>query len=164
MGERGPVPKRSNQRRRRNKPEDGQEITTGASGGPGFMPRLPEWVPPVDESWHLIARRWYEALAMSGQSRWYEPSDWAVAYWIADSMSRDLLPQVVGTTPQGEILRDEIPLKGTSLNAYLKAMSALMVTEGDRRRARLELERGQQDTDEDAAVAAIDEYRKRFTG
>lgn len=158
MGERGPVPKRSTQRRRRNKAEDGQEITTAATGAPA----APQ-VPPADENWHPIARRWYESLAASGQSRWYEPSDWATAYLLAESMSRDLGDQVVGVTPTGEILRDKIPLKGASLAAYLKAMSTLMVTEGDRRRARLELERaGSTDPDEDAAVAKMDEYRKRL--
>jgi hypothetical protein len=162
MGERGPVPKRSTQRRRRNKVgEDGAptEPTTGPSGAaaaPG--------APPADESWHPVARRWYESLAASGQSRWYEPSDWATAYLLAESMSRDLGEQVVGTTQAGVILRDRIPIKGVSLNAYLKGMSTLLVTEGDRRRARLELERGQADADEEAAVAALDDYRRRITG
>lgn len=157
MGERGPVPKRSTQRRRRNKPEDGQEVTTGPAGASNVD------VPASDPKWHPIARRWYESLAESGQCRWYEPSDWTTAYLIAESMSRDLHPQVVGTTPQGKILRDRIPLKGTSLGSYLKAFSALLVTEGDRRRARMELERaGSADEDEDAAVAQMEKYRKRL--
>jgi hypothetical protein len=160
--ERGPVPKRSSQRRRRNKPEDG-EITTGPSGPSGPSGASNVDVPEPDETWHPVARRWYDSLAESGQCRWYEPSDWATAYLLAESMSRDLNPQVVGTTQQGEILRDRIPLKGTSLGSYLKAFSSLLVTEGDRRRARMELERaGSSDDDEDAAVAQLEKYRKRL--
>nr|WP_052809999.1 hypothetical protein [Streptomonospora alba] len=83
---------------------------------------------------------------------------------IAESTSRDLCPQVVGTTDDGEILRDAIPLKGASLSAYLKAMTSLLVGEGDRRRARVELPRGKTtDEDEEAAVVALDEYQRRFT-
>lgn len=155
MGARGPVPKRSSQRRRRNK--EGGEITQ-AQGAPLHPP--PEGL----ESWHPIAKQWYASLARSGQCRFYEPSDWATAYLIAESMSRDLGEQVVGITQEGEVVRDTIPLKGASLGAYLKAMNSLMVTEGDRRRARLELERaGSADEDEDAAVAALDDYRRRFS-
>lgn len=154
----GPPPKRQAERRRRNKP-DGIQVTTA----PGAAEVV---VPEPDESWHPVARRWYESLADSGQSRFYEPSDWATAYLLAESISRDLKPQVVGIHPEtGRPVRAAIPLKGASLAAYLRAMTALMVTEGDRRRARLELERpdgGEQETP--AGVTALDEYRKALGG
>lgn len=162
MGTRGPVPKRSSQRRRRNKPEsDGgapAEITTAPSGTAEPVP-----APEPDEDWHPIALRWYQALSESGQRIWYEPSDWATAYLIAESISRDLSDQVVGITDEGDVVKDKIPLKGASLSAYLKAMGNLLVTEGDRRRARAELTRSTQvDQDEEAAVVAIDEWTARF--
>lgn len=159
MGTRGPVPKRSNQRRRTNEPD------TAVSNAPASQSVA---IPDSDEDWHPTARKWFESLAASGQSAFYEPSDWATAVLIAESMSRDLKPQVVGVIQEGErageVVMEVIPLKGASLGAYLRAMSVLLVTEGDRRRASVELLRGEtEDPDEDAAVRDLDEYRSRLS-
>lgn len=152
----GPVAKRSDQRRRANKPEVPIDKVAGADQVE---------MPVADEQWHPIARLWYESLSESGQRVFYEPSDWATAYLIAESISRDLKPQFVGISESGEVLKEKIPMKGASLTAYLRAMTALLVTEGDRRRSHLELQRAAQvDADEEAAVAQLDEYRSRITG
>lgn len=153
-GSGGPPPKRSDQRRRRNKPDVPVDKAPAAA--------VVE-VPPADERWHSAARGWYESLARSGQSAFYEPSDWATAYLIAESMSRDLKPQFVGVDGEGEPIVKAIPMRGASLAAYLKAMTALMVTEGDRRRARLELQRGQVD-EPDPSVPNLDDFRDRLSG
>lgn len=149
----GPVPNRSDQRRRRNAPEVPIDTAPAAEDVEA---------PEPDKSWHPIARRWYLSLADSGQSHWYEPSDWALAYLIAESMSRDLKPQVVGVSIDGKAVKATIPLRGTSMSSYLKAMTSLLVTEGDRRRLRIELSKPQIDEDEAAAVADLDDYRNRF--
>jgi hypothetical protein len=131
MGERGPVPKRDDQRRRRNVPE----------GGPAEKGEHVECTPPpAKTTWHPTARLWYESLASSGQSWWYQASDWATAYVLAEEISRCLHPQVVGFTKDGDVVKGHRPM-GASLAAILKGMTNLMVTEGDRRRARIELER-----------------------
>lgn len=150
-GSGGPIPKRSDQRRRRNQPE---VPIDSAPAAPRAEP------PAADDEWHPMARAWFESLAASGQSVFYEPSDWATAVLVAESMSRDLSEQVVGVTEKGDILKAKIPLKGASLAAYLKAMTVLLVTEGDRRRARLELERQRDAEQSDPAVALLDEYRR----
>lgn len=139
---RGPVPKRSDQRRRRNKPE--VEITTA----PGAA--VVE-VPPADPDWHPIAARWYESLAKSGQSRFYEPSDWAQARYVAEAMSRSL----AGAKMSGQLFA-----------AVVSASTSLLVTEGDRRRLRLELERGNAEAAaaRDAKVTALDAYRRAAGG
>lgn len=137
MGNRGPVPKRSDQRLGHGSPRPTADKVPAA-------PKV--IIPKAAETWHPIASAWYESLAQSGQSRFYEPSDWATAFLIAESISRDLNPQFVGITLQGDMEYESIPLKGASLNAYLKAMSSLMVTEGDRRRLNIELQREQPDT------------------
>lgn len=156
MGTRGPVPVRSDQRRRTNSPEAQVVAVTTERTVP---------VPPADSEWHPVALAWYEALADSGQAIFYEPSDWATAYLVAESMHRDLGPQVVGTTESGQVIKDVIPLKGASLSAYLRAFSVLMVTEGDRRRAQLELERAQHsDPDADRAAGTVSDIRARLTG
>lgn len=149
----GPVPKRSDQVRRRNAPEVPIDTAPAATDVE---------IPEPDKSWHPIALRWYLSLADSGQSHWYEPSDWALAYLIAESMSRDLKPQVVGVSIDGKAVKATIPLRGASMSSYLKAMTSLLVTEGDRRRLRIELSKPQVDDDEAAAVADLDEYRSRF--
>lgn len=136
-GPRGPVPKKDSERRRRNADEvqlvkiNLDELIAGEVE-----------VPAADPKWHPIATQFYESLQKSGQAIWLEPSDWSVAYILAESLSRDLKPQYVGTNEEtGEPILMTIPLKGSSLSSYLKAFSALLVTEGDRRRLRIELER-----------------------
>lgn len=149
MGSRGPVPKRSDQRRRTNEPEQPIDTAPGADAVE---------IPEADAGWHAIALAWYESLGQSGQSAFYEPSDWATAYLIAESMSRDLEPQAIGIVAQGaragEVVMAPTPLKGASLAAYLKAMSVLLVTEGDRRRAAVELQRSAPKVDPDTERAA----------
>ena len=136
MGTRGPVPKRSEQRRRSNP----VKVRKGAAGAVSEPPAL------LDDAVDPIARQWYEALAASGQSRWYEPSDWAQAQLVVRAI--DLFLE----TGNAAVLR-----------AVLSASSSLLVTEGDRRRLQIELTRGAGDADEEAAVAALDDYRARFS-
>lgn len=94
------------------------------------------------QSWHPIALQMYHSVVRSGQVIWMEPSDWSALYLMCESISRDLKPQVVGINEEsGEPIFATIPLKGASLNAYLKAMGSLMMLEGDRRKLRIELER-----------------------
>jgi hypothetical protein len=154
-GSRGPVGKPSAQRRRRNKdemPADKVKVL-------GAVP-----VPPGDRKWHALALRWYESLADSGQSRFYEPSDWATAAIIAESMSRELKPQTV-IGEDGKQHRVTRPLRGASVSAWLKAMTVLLATEGDRRRMRLELARAQAAGEEGgASVSELDQYRDRIPG
>lgn len=140
----GPIPKKDAERRRRNK---GPESEGSLSSIPAEVVNLDETIagevkiPLPDENWHEIAILIYESQMKSGQSMWMEPSDWSVLYLMCESISRDLNPQVIGITEEGDVVKDVIPLKGASLNAYNKTMAALMMMEGDRRRLRVELER-----------------------
>lgn len=135
----GPVPNRTDQRRRTNKPEGVQ--VTKAAGAPVVVP------PAADQAWHQVASRWFDSLKTSGQSAFYEDSDWATAYITAESMSRELAT--------GE------PVNASIFQGWLKAMGSLMVTEGDRRRARLELERPSAE-EVPADVDDLAEYRARL--
>lgn len=157
MGTRGPVPKRSDQRRRTNAPDGPIDHAAGAAVVES---------PDADPNWHPVALAWFESLKESGQSKFYEPSDWATAFLIAESMSRDLSPQAIGIAEKtGEVVRDVIPLKGASLSAYLRAMSVLLVTEGDRRRLQIELERTPAaDPDAERAAATVTDIRSRLGG
>lgn len=169
----GPPPKRDAERRRRNTPAGGPRESVDIENLPGaddpdslpFLIAQPIVVPDTpkesrdwddedrepDENWHPIALEFWDSLKRSGQALYWEPSDWMVAKLMCESISRDLKPQVVGIMQPsegmpGEVIRERIPLKGASLGAYLKAFGQLMLTEGERRRLALELERARENT------------------
>lgn len=129
----GPVPKRSDQRRRRNKTDTTKAESDGDVRGPRLIGRH-----------SAVATRWYEALRRSGQARFYEPSDWAAAELTVVAI-------------------DEFMKKPSAmmLQSVQSLMTNLLTTEGDRRRVHLELERAREGTAVDGPVALLDEYRRR---
>ena len=139
----GPVPKRTETRRRKNKPE-GAELVKAPAGA------TVTW-PAPDKDWHTIARDWYGSLQKSGQSQFYEQSDVAAAYYVAEAMSRNL---------------DDGRFSAQLFQSVMSAMTDLLVTEGARRRARVELERAAvvQDPEELAAVADFAAYQTKLGG
>ena len=134
-GARGPVPKRNDQRRRRNSPA-GPSVTKAPASAK--VPTRPE----ADESWHPIAREWFDSLGESGQSTFYEASDWATARYLAEAMSRNL---AAGR------------FSATLFAAVMSGMTELLTTEGARRRARVELQRAE--PEQPASVALMARYR-----
>lgn len=99
-------------------------------------------IPKPNPEWHGIALGWYRSLALSGQSRWYEATDWAMAYLAADLLDSQLQD---GYRP--------------GLLAEFNDISArLLCAEGDRRRMRIELIRAGGDDDEEAAASAVAEW------
>jgi hypothetical protein len=149
MGSRGPVPKRHAERLgHRAKGEKKPEQATVLAR------RVP--APPADPDWHPYAAAWFNSLASSGQSVFYEPSDWTTAYILAEQVSRELKPKVVGIDQKfGRAIIEEAPISGPSLNAFLKGITSLLGTEGDRRRAQLELSRQGEDAQEEARVLQL---------
>ncbi|MFE0353592.1 hypothetical protein ACFYY9_26480 [Streptomyces nigra] len=145
MGVTGPIPKRSEERRRRNK-DDGPELVQAPSAPPAELPDLPE----PDPNWHEIATDWYLSLRESGQAAFYQPSDWAVARYAAELMSRGL--------------SSDRPPNGQYVAALNSVMTSLLTTEGDRRRARIELERKKPVQQAPASVTAIADYRASIGG
>jgi hypothetical protein len=145
MGAHGPIPKRSEERRRRNK-DDVPELVQAPSGPPDDLPVLPE----PDSLWHPIATDWYLSLQESGQAAFYQPSDWATARYAAELMSRLLSTD---RAPNGQLV--------AALNSV---MGSLLTTEGDRRRARIELERKPAVKAASASVTAIADYRASIGG
>src|SRR5699024_3989322 len=78
MGTRGPVPKRDDERKRTN--ERPMETTRAVGAAAVKQPR-------GDGDWHPIVKKLWKAMGESGQSQFYEPSDWAVAYSVMDDLS-----------------------------------------------------------------------------
>lgn len=133
---RGPVPKRSTERRRRNKDDTHPEAIT--VGGPHEAPE-------PDEDWDPIALEWYRSLAGSAQALFFEPSDWQAARYVAVMMTRSLTGKV----------------SAQLFSAIWSAMGELLTTEGARRRVRFEVERT---TDVPDGVAVMEEYRQALEG
>lgn len=131
----GPVPKRSDERRRRNKSD--VETLTGTAGVVAVAPE-------ADEGWHPLAVDWFRSLAESGQAQWYQPSDWQQARVWAELLSRQLMSD---------------KMNSQIITAWSAGATELLTTEGARRRARVELARAAHDADEEASVTLLDSYR-----
>jgi len=143
MGTRGPAPKRDAERaghRSADYAADHVELDEAVE------------VPPAKTSWHDTAIAWYQSLAKSGQSHFYEPSDWAKAWLLADALSEYCTDVAVG-----EAFDDNgRPITGRFANAatlkvILSEMASLGVTESDRRRMRIEVERKREKTEDEMA-------------
>jgi hypothetical protein len=134
----GPPPKRDVQRRRVNPPAKGPADKATSDG----MVRGPKLI----GTHSAVGRRFWVALQSSGQAQFFEPSDWAAAELVVLAI-------------------DSFVRKPSSmmLAAIQTGMTNLLVTEGDRRRARLELERlGSEGGEGD--VSWLDDARRRLRG
>lgn len=138
----GPPPKREDQRRRRNKNPDGLTTVTAAGGK---RPKLPR----VSPGWHPLMKDWFRSLKESGQSQFYEASDWQTARLLAEIMSQEL--------NSGE------PVKAAMLGEFNRAAASLMTTEGERRRLRVELQAPQAQEDGGKVVSIMDRYREKLS-
>lgn len=132
----GPIPKRTDQRRRRNKPQ-GVQVASAPAGPTAKRPN-------VSPDWHPLAKDWFRSLGESGQSQFFESSDWQSARFTAEIMTRAL--------NQGQRVSSQLVV------AILSAQGNLLTTEGDRRRHRIELERGDA-TAQPAQIAIMGSYR-----
>lgn len=131
-----PIPKRSDQLIRRNKPE--VEVTKIEAVGEINQPEL------GFENPHPMIQDFWDSLAESAQAIYYEPSDWQFARFtlhFADNLLKN-------SRPSAQMLQ--------SVNS---ALGDLLVSEGARRRVRLEIER-QQSKAEVLDLAA--EFKKRM--
>jgi len=138
VGVRGPVPERESNlaRPRSRKGSDEQETKRGEM--------RPVRVPRADPDWHPIAKQLYDSLKKSGQADFYQQSDWAYAYSLCDDLSH---------------YKKSKSRSSMMLAALMSAMSNLLVTEGDRRRVRIELQEPEPETTP-ASVLAIADYKK----
>lgn len=149
MGARGPVPNRSNDLSRDRDANRGgrPDITRGEL--------RPVTIPDPDPDWHPIATMLWESLLNSGQSDFYQDSDWAMAFSLCDDLSYYKKP-----------LKDRDgneyhKRSGQMLQTIYSAMSNLLVTEADRRRVRIELS-APEPAEDDAAVLVIADYKRNL--
>lgn len=134
-----PIPKRGNEghpyaAKRRN-----EKITKARSEDDVF-------IPPVDEEWHPIAKMLYKSAQTSGQSRFYQSSDWVVLYSFCEDLSNYKFHD------------KRSPTMLASLNSV---MLNLCLTEGDRRKVHIELEKDLPTEDKSAGLTVMSEWLKK---
>jgi hypothetical protein len=127
----GPVPKRSDERIRRNEDVPIDKVTAI-----GVVE-----VPPLDiKDPHPLITEFYDSLAESAQSKYYEPSDWVYAKFTLHFANK----LVKAAKPSAQMLM--------AINSML---TELLVSEGARRRLRLEIERNPSSSAKVVDVAAM---------
>ena len=126
-GTRGPIGKRDEERIRRNIPENPTETVQVI--GTVIIPELGD-VSYQGET-HPLITEMYEAMKESAAVKFFEPTDWQFARLALYTLNQELIASQHYGKPVGA-------MKLTAINQML---SALLLTEGDRRRARLEIER-----------------------
>lgn len=104
-------------------------------------------IPASGEDWHPIAKHLYESCKTSGQAGYYQASDWAILWSLCDDLS---------------YYKKGVKRSGQMLQTIMSSLERLLVTEGDRRRVRLELESAPDETKPKAQVVAIGQYRARL--
>lgn len=116
----GPVPVRSEEKERNQNRDIAVESLVLNTDEEVIAPELDI------EDVHPIALDWYNSLRTSGQSKYFEPSDWQtarLAAWMMNTMLKS-------SRPSSEVYK-----------ALGSVMADLLATEGARRRVRLEIVR-----------------------
>ena len=144
MAVKGPIPKRSAERRRTNKTNEyGETMEADQIEAVAGTFQVPEPNP----RWHWSAKMVYQSARSSAFARdFYEPTDWAELFvlcetlhrsmgqsYILDSSGRPILDQ------DGEPIMETKPMNGSLLGAITKSLASLGFTEGDRRRLKVEV-------------------------
>lgn len=122
--------------------EDPRYLTTtrGQRSARGFP------IPEASQRWHATARSWYNSLKLSGQSSFFEPSDWATAVAAAEMYDRFL------RTDNASILAQ-----------FVRLTERLGCTELDRKRGRIELvSGGVKDEDKERAAETVISWRSHL--
>jgi len=147
----GPPRKPSRMRPRDNKRRElaewdysqvmGGPITRGRSRRAGIP------IPTADPAWHPIVQSWFRSLKLSGQSEFYEASDWATA--------------VLAAKTYDVFLRT---YNASILSHFVRLSERLGVTIVDRARSRIELgdDADVTDVDQEAADATVLDWQRKF--
>jgi len=130
LGVSGPIPQPDDTlaRKRTRKGGDVKPLTVGE--------RRPTRIPRADPQWHPIAKQLFNAVKRSGQSDFYQDSDWWLLYSLCEDLSVYKTPrheEEDGTVWYGR-------RSGQMLQTIMSSMERLLITEGDRRRVRIELQ------------------------
>jgi hypothetical protein len=127
VGERGPAPRREDERRRTNDP-----TTPVTKLGREELQNLPFLIdldpdqPAPGPGWNSLVRELWEALAVDPARKWMTSADWA-----STKIVLDILSTAMGATDENGVL---IPVSGNTQSAVLKHLASIGVTESARLR------------------------------
>ena len=120
------------------------EVTTVYADPEALEDTTQVMAPAPNPEWHAIALMQYEAAKLSAVRDFFEPTDWAQIFLLCEALSGYLKPQnvVIQNGPNaGDVVEVEQAMPAAALAALIKGFGALMFTEGERRRMRIEVER-----------------------
>lgn len=118
------------------------------------------WEP--DPEWHPIAQMIFNSAKSSGQSDFYQDSDYAMLYTLCEDISYYKTPKTWIDKDSGEERTQN--RSGQMLQAILSNLASLLLTEGERRKVRLELQKKPEAPPNLAVVAEMSLYRGAFDG
>ena len=144
----GPIPKRDEERIRRNIPDNQTDKISVI--GAVHIPELGD-VSHLGET-HSLITEMYEAIKQSASVKYFEPTDWQFARLTLHTLNAELIYARNNGKPVGAM----------KLSAINQMLSALLLTEGDRRRARIEIERAPQDAAGGRVLDVTDMLRQRL--
>lgn len=134
----GPIPKRSTERRRRNKASQAEVVQVQ-----GEVKAL-----QAPAGLHPMALEVFTAFTESGMAQFFEPSDWSLLRVTVCNLSR--------------YLESGKPISGPNFGTIMQVFESLGGTEGSRRRMRLELERVKGKVEEQpAGVTNLQAFKQR---
>lgn len=138
---RGPVPKRSEDRRRANKPES-QGAAETVSAVAGDRPA------ELGFEAHPIVQRLWDVLGESAEAKFYSAADWQRVrlelYYASYTLSSDKISSMAWAAVQS-------------------GLSELLISPADKRRAGIELKPKTVDPDEEAAVVQLAAYQNSLS-
>ena len=140
----GPVPKRSDKRRRRTPPASyGAATPIEAPAAEVIDHEL-----GLENPHPLVERMWDTVVQESCESRFYSPADWMrlrLELWHAN-----------------ELLTGTRQLTPTAWAAVQHGLNAMLISPAEKRRCAIEVRPSGPDADENAALAVIDRYRQKL--
>ena len=160
----GPPPKRTEERRRKNKPASGEVIQLNSADLAGEYDEVKPL--PAGEDWAEPIQQIYQSAIDSMFSVWYQPSDWATLWFMCDEMNVEIAPRPVqiGVDADGDptYRTMRVPMPGAKMSAFIKLLSSLLFIEGDRRRLQIELTNAASLTsrNDDATPATVTQIRE----
>lgn len=145
---------------------------------------LPVDPPKAKSDWHPTAKRLYASFGESGQVEWWQQSDWLLAYSLMEDLSWWKRTEELaiksrkvreGWDAKAALLTpDQREAEGWSrerpgvtqfaspqkMQVIYQMLGSLLITEADRRKAHIELERAV-DPVESPVVAQMADYRRK---
>ncbi len=146
MGERGPAPRREEERRRTNDKGKAQQIDRAALQDLPFEVNLEPDPLPARDGWNELIKNLWQAIKEDPARKWMTSADWALTALVLD----------ITNTAMGS----EDGINGAQQTAILKHMHSIGVTEDARLRLRKEITLFPRQPTELAAVTDIDEARR----